>query len=207
MSAPSGLRRWDATAAVVRSNTFSGGRGGTGIVDEESSGTSVTDNTMKGIGAGIGSADSSNGTVSSNKGTTIAYGIYTIDSTDYSLTDNQFNASQYGIETDCPVGELLKGNTTNHNSEAGVFIYTGNECKNGTGTYSETLDNNTGNDNRFGLYSQVATSGRANKATGNSVVNCYQVNCTTGGARQGAPALSPGPPVIPPTSTVGAVKY
>lgn len=197
------------TAAVVRSNTFAGGLGGTGIVDDGSSGITITGNTMKGIGEGIGSDESSDGTISSNKGTTAAFGIYTSDSTDFSLTDNQFNSSQYGIETDCPVGELLKGNTANHNSEAGVFVYTGNECTNGTGTYSATLDNNTGNDNRFGLYSQVATSGSGNKATGNSVVNCYQVSCTTGGARKGAKAPSPThrPPRMFRTFTVGTAKY
>ncbi len=160
-----------------------------------SSGTSITGNTMDGIGAGIGSEESSDDTISSNKGTTAAFGIYTEYSTDFTLTGNQFSNTQYGIETECPVGELLKGNTTNHDSEVGTFVYTSTAassiCAGGT-TYSATLDNNTGNDNRFGLYSQVATSGSGNKATGNTIVNCYQVSCTTGGTKTGAKAPARG---------------
>ena len=204
-----GVGTEDATAAVVKSNTFSGGLGGSGIFDSDSSGTSITDNTMKGIGEGIGSIDSSDDTIGSNKGSTAAFGIYTEDSTDFSLTGNQFSGSEYGIETDCPVGELLKGNTTNHNSDVGVFVYTStNECQSGV-TYSATLDNNTANDNRFGLYSQVVASGSGNRATGNSVVNCYQVSCTTGGTREGAkvPAPAHRPPRMAQTSTTSRTRY
>jgi parallel beta-helix repeat protein len=196
------------TAAVVKSNTFSGGIGGTGIFDgPQSSGTSITGNTMDGIGAGIGSFQSSDATISSNKGTTAAFGIYTEESTDFTLTGNQFSNSQYGIETDCPVGELLKGNTANHNSEAGVFVYTNPSFCSGGGTLSARLDNNTGNDNRFGLYSQIVTSGSGNKATGNKIVNCHQVSCTTGGTTKGAKAPARGSWRTPPAPATTSFGY
>jgi parallel beta-helix repeat protein len=194
-----GISTEDSTATVIKANTLAGGRAGTGVYDFASSGTSITDNTMTNdIGAGIGSEESSDATINSNKGSTIAFGIYTTNSVDFTLTGNQFNDSQYGIETDCPVGELLKNNTTNDNSEVGVYVYTGaGQCSNST-TYSATLDDNTANDNRFGLYSQVVTSGSGNEATGNTIINCYQVSCTSGAAPKGTTVPAP-PHTLPRT--------
>ncbi len=111
-----------------------------------------------------------------NKGTSDAYGVYAAGTTNVTYTGNKFDNGQYGIETDYPTNELLTGNTTSDNSENGIYVYTDNEGTNG-GEYSAALNDNTANDNRFGLYSQLVTSGSGNHATGNKVVNCYQVSC------------------------------
>jgi parallel beta-helix repeat protein len=163
----------DLTSAdVVKDNTVTG-TGAYGIEDEESSGTTITKNTLNDVYDAIYQFRT-DGTVSSNKGSHDSYGVYADETTNETYTNNQFNYGQFGIETDYPTGELLKGNTTNHNSDLGVYIYTNNET---TGGYSATLDNNTANSNRFGLYSQIVTSGSGNHATGNKVLNCYNVSC------------------------------
>jgi len=98
-----GVGTEDATAAVVKSNTFSGGLGGSGIFDSDSSGTSITDKHDEGHRGGhrfyrqLGRHDRL------QQGFDGRLRIYTEDSTDFSLTGNQFSGSEYGIETDCPV--------------------------------------------------------------------------------------------------------
>ena len=173
-----------ATASVVSSNTVTGGANATGVYEVESSGLSITGNSLSDLYGGVFSGGSEYGTISSNKGSHNAYGMFGDDTTDYTYSGNQFNNGQYGIETDFPLGEVMKGNTTNHNSELGVYIYTDNETA--PPNEGPTLNNNTGNYNRFGLYSQTPTSGKGNHATGNTIVQCYQVTCVGG-----PPAVEP----------------
>jgi hypothetical protein len=42
-----------------------------------------------------------------------------------------------------------------------------------------TLTDNTANDNQYGLYSEIATMGNSNKASGNTTINCHNVHCVT----------------------------
>ena len=115
------------------------------------------------------------------------WGIYSYEPNGMIFQGNKFNYGQYGIETDYPGpgSETLEGNTTNHNSEAGVLIYTDNEADPYT---APVVKNNTADNNRYGLYSQIPTTGNGNDATGNTVVNCYHVHCGTAGPRLGSVA-------------------
>ncbi len=191
----SGIELFETTADVVKSNTIAG-TGASGVDEFMSSGDSIVKNVLSGLYSGLDSEDSSDGTVSSNKGSNDAWGVYTEDTEDYSFTGNHFTNSEYGIETDYPGGEELRNNVADHNSEVGILVYT-DDTSSG---YSATLDNNTGNDNRYGLFSDIPTGGSGNRATGNTVVNCYNVSCATGGARAGAHVPSPPhrTPVTPP---------
>jgi Periplasmic copper-binding protein (NosD) len=117
-----------------------------------------------------GSADA---TISDNSGTGDGYGIYADGPTDETYVGNTFNGGQYGIETDYPQGVTIKLNTTDRNSEAGVYVFV-----RGTATgYSAVLSHNTADKNRFGLYSLIRTTGGSNRAAGNTIVNCHNVSC------------------------------
>jgi len=163
------------TSATVKGNTVTG-PDALGIDDRSSSNLTIYNNTLDHLYDGVSEGSTSGGTVSDNKGTSDAYGLYGSDTTNITYAGNKFDNGQYGIETEFPASEVLKGNVTNGNSEDGVYIYTDNEGSNG-GEWSATLTNNTANGNRFGLYSQFVTSGSSNHATGNKVINCYQVSC------------------------------
>jgi hypothetical protein len=163
------------TSATVKVNTVTGPVAD-GIYDNSSSNSTINHNTLDHLYVGVYDDVTSGGTVNDNKGISDAYGVYAEDTTDATYTGNKFDNGQYGIETDYPTSEVLTGNTTSDNSEDGVYVYTNNDGTNG-GEYSATLNDNTANYNRFGLYSQFATAGSGNKATGNKVVNCYQVSC------------------------------
>ena len=175
------------TAAVVTSNTITG-TGADGVYEFVSSGDAITKNVLSDLYTGVVSEASTDDTVSSNSGSNDAWGLYTSDTDNFSVTGNHFTHNEYGIETDYPNGEVLKNNVADHNTEVGILVYTDDETSSG---YSATLDNNTGNDNRYGLFSQIPTGGSGNRATGNTVVNCYNVSCTTGGTRAGAHLPSP----------------
>ncbi|GEM_PF-5451814 len=192
-----------------------------GIVDASASGTTIKANTVSGYYYGIfdngpGSVISGNhlsnlyiaiyqeyatgGTVSRNSGTGNAWGIYAFEPSEETYTGNSFGSGQVGIETDYPQSETLTGNVTSHNSSTGVYIFS-----NGAATgYAATMNGNTGSYNRFGLYSQFLTSGTGNHATGNKVINCYNVTCAAAaGARSGSAGVTgprhrvPRPPALP----------
>ncbi len=60
-----------------------------------------------------------------------------------------------------------------------------------------TLSGNTGNDNQFGLYAQFPTAGTRNHATGNKIINCFNVTCMAAAAAA-ADAAGARPPHSPP---------
>ncbi len=169
-----GIELDETTSATVKGNTVSG-PDADGVLDNGSSNLTIYGNTLNRLYAGAFEEDTSGGIVSDNKGTSDALGLYANSTTNMTYSHNKFDNGQYGIETDFPTSEVLKANTTNGNSSDGVYIYVGGNDN--TQGYSATLNGNTANDNRYGLYSQLATSGSGNHATGNKVVNCYQVSC------------------------------
>jgi nitrous oxidase accessory protein NosD len=172
---------------VVRANTFSG-TAGYGIYELATSLAEVAGNHISNMYDAVYQEDSVGSTVSGNSGTGDAWGIYSSGVSGVSYSRNSFGYGQYGIETDYPASETLSGNVTSHNHSAGIYVYTGGS----TTGYSATLTGNTGNDNQFGLYAQFPTLGSGNHATGNSVINCYNVTCSAAGARAaGARAAGP----------------
>jgi len=80
-----------------------------------------------------------------------------------------------------PVRRDPAGNTTNHNSEAGVFIYS-DERPVPTLPRSRTTPPTT----TLRPVLADSTTGNGNDATGNTVVNCYNVHCGSGGPRAGS---------------------
>jgi hypothetical protein len=170
-----GIELYQETSDVVKSNTITG-TGADGIEDENGSGDTINKNTLNDLYVGVYTYGTGE-TVNWNNGSHDTYGIYSEEATDATYVGNQFDNGQFGIETDYPLGELLEGNVTNHNSDIGIYVYTDYETSGSGGTYAATLDDNVANANRFGLYSQIATSGSDNHATGNKVENCYNVGC------------------------------
>jgi hypothetical protein len=174
--------------AVIRDNTVNGA-GAYGIEDQGSDGVTIAQNVLNDLYDGVYDFASSDGNISYNTGSGDTYGIDTYALTGYAYAGNTFENGQYGIETDLPTSEILSGNVTSNNSEAGLFVYTG-----GAAGWSAMLSYNTGNDNSFGLYSQIPTSGTGNRASGNMKVNCYNVTCVTSAAAAGrvrSPAYRP----------------
>jgi parallel beta-helix repeat protein len=176
---------------VVEGNTFEGTLAAAGVCGQNNEDITITRNTFNDLYSGVQDFGDSAGTISGNRGTGDDWGVYTEESVDDTITGNTFSDGTYGIETDYPAGEVLRGNTVNDNGEAGVYVYT----ENGGGTYSATLTSNTGNDNRFGLYSQIPTTGSGNHASGNKVVNCYNVKCVKA---KGGRSLAVAPPHYAP---------
>ena len=169
-----GIEVYESTSDTVKANSIINGRTSYGIYDFESSGSTFNKNVLNNLADGIYQTEATSATVNSNKGSGDAFGLYADDSQGTATyNNNQFNHGQYGIETDNPADETLTGNVTSHNSESGVYIYVDNT----SGPYSATLNGNSANYNRFGLYSMIATSGSGNHATGNKIVNCYNVTC------------------------------
>jgi hypothetical protein len=174
--------------AVIRDNAVNGA-GAYGIEDQGSDGVTIAQNVLNDLYDGVYDFASSDGNISYNTGSGDTYGIDTYALTGYAYAGNTFENGQYGIETDLPTSEILSGNVTSNNSEAGLFVYTG-----GAAGWSAMLSYNTGNDNSFGLYSQIPTSGTGNRASGNMKVNCYNVTCVTSAAAAGrvrSPAYRP----------------
>jgi parallel beta-helix repeat protein len=165
----------EETSDVVKANTING-TGADGIEDEEGSGNTITKNTLNGLYDGVYSYGTGE-TVSWNDGSHDTYGIYSEGAVDATYVGNQFDSGEFGIETDYPLGELLEGNVTNHNSDIGVYVYTDYQTSGSAGTYAATVSDNVANSNRFGLYSQIATAGSGNHATANKVENCFNVSC------------------------------
>ena len=176
-----GFYLYATTDTTVDFNTVSGTTGATGVYDDESIGVAISKNAWNHLYDGLQEYASS-GMVNNNKGSDNTWGIYSDSVNDMTYLQNRFANGQYGIETDFPYVETLQGNTTNHNSEAGVFIYSDEEIS----PDAPMVKNNTANDNRYGLYSQISTTGNGNDATGNTVVNCYNVHCGSGGPRAGS---------------------
>ncbi len=170
-----GVYMYEETSDVARDNTING-TGADGIEDEEGSGNTITKNTLNGLYDGVYSYGTDE-TISWNNGSHDTYGIYTDEETDAIYVGNQFDNGQFGIETDFPLGEVLEGNVTNHNSDIGIYVNTDYETSGSAGTYAALLAGNVANFNRFGLYSEIATSGSGNHATGNKVENCFDVSC------------------------------
>jgi parallel beta-helix repeat protein len=179
-----------AAGDVVETNTFTASPAAVGIYDDDVTDVTITGNTFTDTGEPIGDIFGSDGEISDNTGTGSVFGIYTAYSSNYAISGNTFSKGDYGIETDYPDAEILTGNTTNDNIEVGVYVWTDNS----TG-YSAELKSNTGNDNRFGLYSQITTTGSKNHASGNKVVNCYNVKCVKA---KGGRSLTAAPPHYAP---------
>jgi parallel beta-helix repeat protein len=186
-----GIEAYNATGEMIESNTVTGGHSATGVSDEDSQDATITGNKLSGLYEGVYEYSSTGATISDNTGTGDGWGVYSFDCDDLTLTSNKFTDGQFGIETDEPLSETLNQNTTNDNSEAGVYVNSDGD----TGL-SVTLTGNTGNYNRFGLYSQITTSGSGNHAKGNKVVNCHDVTCGTKSTRSAA-APPHHPPAIP----------
>ena len=190
-----GLYLGETTDTVIRSNDMTGAASAYGIYDYDSAGVSITGNVLSDLYNGLYFDASSGSTVTHDKGWNDSYGLYAYDTDGDTYADNRFDHGEYGMETDFPTGEVLEGNVTSHNSEAGAYVYADNE----TG-YTAALTYNHANDNRFGLYSQFLTTGSSNHASGNAVVNCYDVTCATLPCLKGtvrAPAHRP--PALPPS--------
>ena len=189
-----GLSLHAGTGLVVKGNTFTGTVNAVGVYVDSSS-ASVTTNILNNLYEGIYDYANTGDTFRYNKGTGDAWGIDAYYPNGETYHGNKFSYGTYGIEADYPTSDLFQFNTTNHNSEAGIFLFTDDDPN-----YSATLTSNTGNYNRFGLYSQFATSGSGNSATGNKVVNCYNVTCQTGTAASRLVAQPPHRiPAVPPT--------
>jgi len=173
------------TDDIVESNTVTGSGSANGIYDDESLGVTISKNVLNGLYDGVyEDYENESGTVSHNTGSHDQWGIYSYEPAGMTFQGNKFNRGQLGIETDYPYSETLEGNTTNNNSEAGVLIYTDEEVS----SYTPEVKNNTADNNRYGLYSQISTTGNGNDATGNTVVNCYNVHCGSAGPRAGSVA-------------------
>jgi Right handed beta helix region len=186
----------EATAVVVNGNKINGTPDASGVSIYDST-ASVRSNTLNDLFEGIYDDDANFGdnagdTFSYNHGTGNQWGISAYQPDDETYSGNNFSKGIFGIETDYPSGMTLKSNTTDDNSEAGVFLYIGGEDPS---DFSATLTYNTANDNRYGLYSQFPTTGSPNHAKGNTSVNCYNVTCPGSGA---APAVVAPPPHIMP---------
>ncbi len=178
----------NTTGDVVESNSVTGTGSANGVYDTDSSGINISKNVLDDLYDGVDQYSDLSGAVSHNTGSDDEWGIYTDSPSGMTFQGNKFNHGQYGIETDFPISEALLANTTNYNSEAGVLIYTNEEADPYT---APEVKNNTADNNRYGLYSQVATTGNGNDADHNTAVNCYNVYCGAGGPRAGSVA----PPV------------
>ncbi len=170
-----GIYMDEETSDTAKDNTING-TGADGIEDEEGSGNTITKNTLNGLYDGVYSYATGE-TISWNNGSHDTYGIYSDGATDATYVGNQFDNGEFGIETDYPLGELLEGNVTNHNSDIGIYVYTDYETSGSDGTYAALLAGNVANYNRFGLYAEIATSGTGNHASKNKVENCFDVSC------------------------------
>jgi Right handed beta helix region/Putative Ig domain len=143
-----------------------------GIYSENADSLSVTGNLVSDLLTGIDDEASSNSTFSNNLGLDDGWGIYSFEPSGATFSGNQFDLGKYGIETDYPEVDLFTDNVTNHNTESGIYIWTGDQ----TG-FPATLDSNTANNNRFGFYAQIPTTGSGNIARFNKVINCFHVSC------------------------------
>ncbi len=164
---------------AVRDNHLSGS-GAVGVYDYEATGLSITGNTFGPMYDAIGDYYSTGTTAAHNKGTGDGWGIYSYLATGATYHTNTFNGGAFGIETDYPTNETLSANVTNRNSDAGVFVYTAST----TSSYTAKLIHNTANGNRFGLYSQIPTTGYGNHAAHNKVLNCHNVACVKAAIRR-----------------------
>jgi len=178
---------------VIASNTITGSASD-GIVNFGGTSVSITGNTLSGLYDGIYDDESTGTTASGNTALGDLFGLYAYEPDGAAYTGNHLSHGTYGIETDYPASETLKKNTTDGNSEAGVYVYTAQ----GTGTYSAALTNNTANNNGYGLYSQIPATGSGNEASGNKVLNCYNVKCKKAEGAAKIPAPPHHPPAIIP---------
>lgn len=170
-----GVTTSDATNDMIADNKFTGSTGSAAIDNSDDDDVTVTGNTLDDVYDGVFDANNDGDTISDNHGSHDSWGIYTEADQSEVLTGNTFTDGEYGIEADYPLGETLSKNVTNDNREGGIYVWTDDESGSGL---AAKLTKNTGNDNRFGLYSQIPTTGSGNKATGNKVVNCYNVTCS-----------------------------
>lgn len=145
-----------------------------GIYFRNNSSITITNNELRDLAVGIwGDGPNTGSTVSLNHGFHNTDGLESSAGTDEAYTSNKFDHNDLdGMVIESPHGAKLFGNLTSDNrSGAGIHI-TGQQ-----GADSATLNRNTADNNRSGLYSQFPTSGFGNKATGNAVVNCFNVTC------------------------------
>ena len=181
-----GFELEDTTGAVVDSDTIKKGYlSAEGVYQFDSSDSTISANTWDSLFVGLEDYNSVTDVVSHNIGSGDLWGVYSNDLTNPTFLDNQFNNGKYGIETDFPSGAVFQGNVTNHNTQVGVFVYTDDET---SSSYSAMLANNTANDNKYGLYSEIPTTGHPNHASGNTAVNCHNVHCVKATAKGKAPA-------------------
>lgn len=172
-----GITVESTTNVVIKSNTVTG-RAGRGVRAQDATGSLISGNRLSRLLVGVALISDVNGTVSRNRGSGDGWGILSVEPSGAVYAGNRFSHGGYGIETDFPTSETLTGNVTNHNSEVGTYVYT----KGGQTGFAATLSGNTGNDNQFGLYAQFPTAGTGNHATGNKVINCFNVTCMAAAA-------------------------
>jgi len=163
------------TSELIQRNSVDGRMGcsGTGISDMFSGGQITTGNTLNYLATGIYESDI-DGVVSANYGIHDYYGIYEGGAIGIRYLDNHFNWGDYGIYVYDPGGTFLSGNVTNHNANAGVYIFVDSVY---CGPCTAKLINNTAEHNGLGLYSQVPTTGYGNFAEFNPIIDCHNVVC------------------------------
>jgi parallel beta-helix repeat protein len=191
-----GVEALETTGTVIASNTITGSASD-GVFNADGTSVSITGNTLSGLYDGIYDDESTGTTASGNTALGDLFGLYAYEPDGAAYTGNHLSHGMYGIETDYPASETLKKNTTDGNSEAGVYVYTAD----GTGTYSAALTSNTADKNAYGLYSQIPATGSGNEASGNSVLNCYNVKCNKAKGATKVPAPPHHPPVINKAAT------
>ena len=185
-------------------NGLQGGPGSTGIEDWYSSGQITTKNVLNYLGTGIFESDE-DGIVSYNTGYKDYLGIDEEGAIGISYVGNTFNWGHYGIWDYDPSGAVFRDNTTNHNSNAGVYIVSdGVYC----GPCTVKLVDNSADYNGWGMYSQIPATGYGNQAAHNTIGNCYNVSCvgtTAPGAMTAPGALSPARHPAAPTLPISCV--
>jgi hypothetical protein len=174
-SSATGIDVDGTTNEVIRNNSIEGAGGAFsyGLVDYYSSGQVITHNAVSNLYTGI-LESGEDGTVSYNRGHHNIYGIDEEGAIGVEYVGNHFGWGRYGIWLYDPSGTRLRRNVTNHNSEAGVFVFVDRVY---CGPCSARLATNIADKNSRGLYSQISTSGSGNRATTNAAVNCHNVGC------------------------------
>lgn len=144
-----------------------------GIYFTQSNSITITNNELHDLALGMWGVENTGSTFRLNHGFNNTSGLQSTSGINEAYLGNKFDSNNGdGMLIESPHGAELAGNTASDNIYDGISI-TGQE-----GADSATLNLNTADHNgKSGLYSQFPTSGFGNKAKGNGLSDCFNVNC------------------------------
>lgn len=143
---------------------------GDGVNLSDSAKDTIKNNNLNGNYTAVLENYGSHNVIIGNSASNDVYGIYISGSTD-SIENNILNGDFIAIEADLPKQDIVSGNTTDRNSDVGIYGWE-NFKKN-----SLVISNNVSNYNEYGIFASQPANGSGNKARGNKVFNCQNVQC------------------------------